>query len=66
MNRGSPGGDAMPDDNEDAINDDEPQPSDEQGDEAPFPTGEKIEEQAKLAKRWYTTAEVIAHLRSLG
>ncbi len=34
--------------------------------EEPLPTGEEIAAQAKNAKRWYTTAEVIAHLRSLG
>jgi Tat protein secretion system quality control protein TatD with DNase activity len=31
-----------------------------------WPTGEEIAAKAKNAKRWYTTAEVIAHLRSLG
>lgn len=37
-----------------------PQPGEE------WPTGEEIAAKAKSAKRWYTTAEVIAHLRSLG
>jgi hypothetical protein len=55
----------MPDENDDAFDDELPDPLDEQSDEEPFPTGEEIEEKAKQAKRWYTTAEVIAHLRSL-
>ena len=37
-----------------------PRPGDE------WPTGAQIAEKAKNAKRWHTTAEVIAHLRSLG
>jgi hypothetical protein len=31
-----------------------------------WPTGEEIAAKAKSAKRYYTTSEVIAHLRSLG
>lgn len=48
-----------------AFEDDLSAPRDENGDEEPLPTGEQIDEKAKQAKRWYTTAEVIAHLRSL-